>query len=69
MSTNLRAIIKKYKNEKINEPTFAAMVREIDLTITSHEISTLFAYLDTNKTGWLDWRDIEEKVFHVDFRE
>ena len=44
------------------------MLREIDLTITSHEISTLFAYLGGHKTGWLDWTDIKDKLFYVDFR-
>lgn len=35
------------------------MIREIDATITSHETATLFGYLDSNKTGWVDWRVIE----------
>ena len=57
-----------YVNQSISMGTLTDLIRKISPYITTHEINTLFKYLDSKKEGWIDWNIVQEKIFHVDFR-
>lgn len=62
-------VVNKYKNAQINLNNLSSLLKDIDPTITSHEIETLFGFLDQQKSGSIPWKTIEEKILNVDFRE
>lgn len=62
------ALLQKHRSEKVNFFQVRAMLREVDPTITSHEVKTLFDHMDSNKQGWLHWEELEEKLLQVDYR-
>lgn len=67
-SLNLRNLMDKYKTDKMTLAQFTAFLREIDLTITTHEAKALFDHLDKHKEGVLRWEWVEEGIAKVDYR-
>ena len=65
---NLNQVLGPYVNQSLSVGTLTELIRKISPYITSHEINTLFVYLDYKKEGWIDWSTIQERLFHVDFR-
>lgn len=52
---NSLAILDKYQTEKVDFFVFRQMLREVDPSITSHEVKLLFEHIDTEQQGWICW--------------
>ena len=65
----MNELVGPYRGQSVSLNTFAELVRKIDPCVTSHEINTVFAYVDADKSGWIEWQGVEDKIFNVDFRE
>lgn len=58
----------KYSKLKIDFNIFQTFLREIDPQVTTHEVSVLFDYLDSDKKGCLDWAKVEHFIYKIDYR-
>lgn len=56
---NLNKIFEPYKGNSLSQGAFGTLLRQITPAITTHEVTVLFEYLDTQKKGWIDWAVIE----------
>jgi Ca2+-binding EF-hand superfamily protein len=66
---NLRDILNKYKADVIPFDKFKAILREVDLTMTTYEAKALYDFLDKEKTGLVKWEAIKEGIARIDYRK
>ena len=56
---NLNEILAPYVNQSLSVGSLTELIKRISPSVTTHEIHTLFGYVDSKKEGWIDWSIIQ----------
>ena len=56
---NLNEVLAPYVNQSLSVGSLSELIKKICPSVTTHEIYTLFGYIDSKKEGWIDWSIIQ----------
>ena len=65
---NWNELLEKHRTPNINFFQVRQLLREVDPTITSHEVKILFDHMDSQKKGVLPFDELKEKLLQIDYR-